>query len=120
MSPTGGSDRFVGQLLKYDGKGMVLLLEKLFSVIWREEVVPRQWTGGLSKICLRRVIGSSQGIIEGFLSVVGNVFCKCSLKCPDGNICIHTFRVGIKGGTGNGEWEMRKCGNTRSVGQLTV
>ena len=26
---------------------MVLLLEKLFSVIWREEVVPRQWREGL-------------------------------------------------------------------------
>ena len=37
---TGGSDGLVGELLKYGGEGMVLLLEKLFSVIWREEVVP--------------------------------------------------------------------------------
>ena len=39
---TGGSDGLVGELLKYGGEGMVLLLEKLFSVVWREEVVPRQ------------------------------------------------------------------------------
>ena len=44
---TGGSDGLVGELLKYGGEGMVLLLEKLFSVIWREEVVPRQWREGL-------------------------------------------------------------------------
>ena len=28
-------------------KVIVLSLEKLFSVIWREEVVPRQWREGL-------------------------------------------------------------------------
>ena len=44
---TGGSDGLVGDLLKYGGEGMVLLLQKLFSVIWREEVVPRQWREGL-------------------------------------------------------------------------
>ena len=44
---TGGSDGLVGELLKYGGEGMVLLLEKLFSVIWCEEVVPRQWREGL-------------------------------------------------------------------------
>ena len=61
---TGGSDGLVGELLKdYGGEGMMLLLEKLFSVIWHEEVVPRQWREGLI-ICFRRVVGSSQGIIE--------------------------------------------------------
>ena len=47
-----GSDGLVGELLKYDGPGMVGLLEKLFSVIWHEEAVPRQslrrqWREGL-------------------------------------------------------------------------
>ena len=42
---TGGSDDLVGELLKYGGEGMVLLLEKFFSIIWREQVVPRQWRG---------------------------------------------------------------------------
>ena len=37
----------VGELLKYGGMGMVYLLEKLFFVIWHEEIVPRQWREGL-------------------------------------------------------------------------
>ena len=40
---TGGSDGIVVELLKYGGSGMVDLLEQLFSVIWQEEIVPRQW-----------------------------------------------------------------------------
>ena len=42
-----GSDGIVGELLKYGGLGMVDLLEQLFSVIWLEEIVPRQWREGL-------------------------------------------------------------------------
>ena len=38
-----GSDGRVGELLKYSGSGMVDLLEQLFSVIWQEEIFPRQW-----------------------------------------------------------------------------
>ena len=37
----------MGELLKYGGSGMVCLLEQLFSVIWCEELVPRQWREGL-------------------------------------------------------------------------
>ena len=44
---TGGSDGLVGELLKYGGSGMVDLLQQLFSVIWREEIVPPQWREGL-------------------------------------------------------------------------
>ena len=33
-SKTGGSDRIVGELLKYGGSGMVDLLEQLFSVTY--------------------------------------------------------------------------------------
>ena len=36
----------VGELLKYGGFGMVDLFEQLFSVIWQEEIVPRQWREG--------------------------------------------------------------------------
>ena len=39
---TGGSNGLVGELLKYGGSGMVCLLEQLFSVVWHEEIVPRQ------------------------------------------------------------------------------
>ena len=44
---TGGSDGLVSELLKYGSSGMVYLLEHLFSVIWREETVPKQWREGL-------------------------------------------------------------------------
>ena len=37
----------MGELLKYGGSGMVCLLEQLSSVIWHEELVPRQWREGL-------------------------------------------------------------------------
>ena len=46
-SKTGGSDGIVGELLKYGGLRMVDLLEQLFSVIWQDEIVPRQWREGL-------------------------------------------------------------------------
>ena len=42
-SKTGGSDGIIGELLIYDGSGMVDLLEQLFSVIWQEEIVPRPY-----------------------------------------------------------------------------
>ena len=44
---TGGSDGIVGELLKYGGLGTVNLSEQLFSIIWQEEIVPRQWREGL-------------------------------------------------------------------------
>ena len=43
-SKTGGSD---GLVLKYGGSGMVCLLEQLFSVVWHEETISRQWREGL-------------------------------------------------------------------------
>ena len=33
IAKTGGSDKIVGELLKYSGSGMVDLFEQLFSVI---------------------------------------------------------------------------------------
>ena len=47
QSHYGGSDGLVGELLKYGGSGMVDLLQQLFLVIWREEMVPPQWREGL-------------------------------------------------------------------------
>ena len=68
----GVCDGIVGELLKYGGSGMVCLLEQLFSVIRREELVPRQWQEGL--IYLRKDPGNHRSIT--LLSVVGKVFCK--------------------------------------------
>ena len=60
-SKTGGSDDIVGELLKYGGFGMVDLLEQLFSVIWQEEIVPRQWREGLivNNLYLRKGAGKT-------------------------------------------------------------
>ena len=53
---TGGSDGLVGELLKYDGLGMVNLLHQLFSVVWH---APPQWREGL---LFKRGIRRFQGI----------------------------------------------------------
>ena len=64
---TEGSDGIVGELRKHGGSGMVCLLEQLFSVIWREELVPRQWREGLY---LRKGIKRTQVIIGITLLIV--------------------------------------------------
>ena len=61
---TGGSDGLVSELLKYGSSGMVYLLEHLFSVIWREETVPKQWREGFIVNYSRKVIGRIQVITE--------------------------------------------------------
>lgn len=75
---TGGSDGLVGELLKYGGSGMVDLLQILFSVIWREEIVPPQWREGLIVNLFKKGDKEDPGNYRGIslLSVVGKVFCK--------------------------------------------
>ena len=75
---TGGSDGIVGELLKYGGSGMVDLLEQLFSVIWQEEIVPRQWRDGLIVNIFKKGDREDPGNYRGItlLSVVRKVFCK--------------------------------------------
>ena len=50
----------------------------LFSVIWREEVVPRQWREGLIVYLFKKGDREQPGNYRGItlLSVVGKVFCK--------------------------------------------
>ena len=73
---TGGSDGLVGELLKYGGSGMVDLLQQLFSVIWREEIVPPQWREGLIVNLFKKGDKEDPGNYRGItlLSVVGKVF----------------------------------------------
>ena len=75
---TGRSGGLVGELLKYGGSGMVCLLEQLFSVVWHEETVPRQWKEGFIVNLFnkgdREDLGNYRGIT--LLSVVGKVFLK--------------------------------------------
>ena len=46
----------VGELLKYGGSGMVDLLEQLFSVIWQEKIVSRQWRERQRKVVWSRIL----------------------------------------------------------------
>ena len=75
---TGGCDGIVGELFKYGGSGMVCLLEQLFSAIWREELVPRQWREGLIVNLFKKGDKEDPGDYRGItlLSVVGKIFCK--------------------------------------------
>ena len=71
---TGGSDRLVGELLKYGGSGMVNLLHQLFSVVWHAELVPPQWRERLIVNLFKGDKEVPGGIT--LLSIVGKVFCK--------------------------------------------
>ena len=59
---------------------MVYLLEQLFSVIWREETVPKQWRKGLIVNLFKKGDREDPGNYRGItlLSVVGEVFCRKS------------------------------------------
>ena len=52
------------------------LLHQLFSVIWREEIVPLQWREGLMVNLFKKGDKEYQGKYRGItlLNVVGNVF----------------------------------------------
>ena len=54
------------------------MLEQLFSVIWQEEIVPRQWRDGLIVNIFKKGDREDPGNYRGItlLSVVGKVFCK--------------------------------------------
>ena len=68
----------MGELLKYGGSGMVILLEQLFSVIWCEEAVSRQWREGLIVNLFKKGNREDPGNYRGItlLSVARKVFCK--------------------------------------------
>ena len=101
-SKTGGSDRIVGELLKYGGFGMVDLLEQLFSVIWQEEIVPRQWREGLIVNIFKKGDREDPANYRGItlLSVVGKVFCKILnnrlVQCLDKEGALHEGQAGFR------------------------
>ena len=73
---TGSSDSLVGKLLKSGGSAMVSVLQLLFSVVWREEVVPPQWREGLIVNLFKKGDKEDPGNYRGItlLSVVGKGF----------------------------------------------
>ena len=99
---TGGSDGLVGELLKYGGVGMVQLLGQLFSVIWREEIVPPQWREGLIVNIFKKGDKEDPGNYRGItlLSVVGKVFCKVLndrlVKYLDNGQVLHEGQAGFR------------------------
>ena len=99
---TGGSDGLVGELLKYGGMGMVYLLEKLFFVIWHEEIVPRQWREGLIINLFKKGDREDPGNYRGItlLSVVGKLFCKILnnrlVECLDREGLLHEGQAGFR------------------------
>ena len=57
---------------------MVDLPEQLFSVIWQEEIAPRQWREGIIVNIIKKGDREDPANYRGItlLSIVGKVFCK--------------------------------------------
>ena len=81
---------------------MVYLLEQLFSVIWREETVPKQWREGLIVNLFKKGDREDPGNYRGItlLSVVGKVFCKILnnrlVQCLDKGGALHEGQAGFR------------------------
>ena len=94
----------VGKINNYceDIFGMVDLLEQLFSVIWQEEIVPRQWREGLIVNIFKKGDREDPANYRGItlLSVVGKVFCKILnnrlVQCLDKEGALHEGQAGFR------------------------
>ena len=78
---------------------MVYLLEQLFSVIWREENVPKQWREGLIVNLFKKGDREDPSNYRGItlLSVVGKVFCNNRLvQCLDKGGALHEGQAGFR------------------------
>ena len=79
---------------------MVDLLEKLFPVIWQEEIAPRQWRDGLIVNIFKKGDREDPGNYRGItlLSVLGKVICKILnnrlVQCLDKG-ALHEGQVGL-------------------------
>ena len=81
---------------------MVNLLEQLFSVIWQEEIVPRQWRDDLIVNIFKKGDREDPSNYRGItlLSVVGKVFCKILnnrlVQCLDKEGALHDGQAGFR------------------------
>ena len=81
---------------------MVDLIEQLFSVIWQEEIVPRQWREGLIVNIFKKGDREDPANYRGItlLSVVGKVFCKILNntleQCLDKEGALHEAQAGFR------------------------
>ena len=76
--------------------------EDIFSVIWQEEIVPRQWREGLIVNIFKKGDREDPANYRGItlLSVVGKVFCKILnnrlVQCLDKEGALHEGQAGFR------------------------
>ena len=47
LRKTSGSDGIAGELTKYGGNGIIMMLKELFQLIWDSEYIPERWEEGM-------------------------------------------------------------------------
>ena len=73
-----GSNGIAGELIKYSGNGMIMMLKELFQLIWDSEYIPEQWGEGMIVSLFKKGDREDPGNYRGItlLNVVGKLFNK--------------------------------------------
>ena len=73
-----GSDGIAGELIKYGGNGMIMMLKELFQLIWDSEYIPERWGEGMIISLFKKGDREDPGNFRGItlLNVVGKLFNK--------------------------------------------
>ena len=73
-----GSDGIAGELIKYGGNGMIMMLKELFQLIWDSEYIPERWGEGMIISLFKKGDREDPGNYRGItlLNVVGKLFNK--------------------------------------------
>ena len=73
-----GSDGIAGELIKYGGNGVIMMLKELFLLIWDSEYIPEQWREGMIVSLFKKGDREDPGNYRGItlLNVVGKLFNK--------------------------------------------
>ena len=73
-----GSDGIAGELIKYGGNGMIMMLKELFQLVWDSEYIPERWGEGMIISLFQKGDREDPGNYRGItlLNVVGKLFNK--------------------------------------------
>ena len=73
-----GSDGIAGQLIKYGGNEMIMMLQKLFQLIWDSEYLPERWGESMIVSLFKKGDQEDPDNYKGItlLNVVGKLFNK--------------------------------------------
>ena len=73
-----GSDGIAGELIKYGGNEMIMMLKELFQLIWDSEYIPERWGEGMIVSLFKKGDQEDPGNYRGItlLNVVGKLFNK--------------------------------------------